>query len=169
MMDSTVTTRSRTSWTISSMATALLLVNALAASPTPALAQTSTPPANVGLGGQIGSPSGITLKWYDAPGRAYDVLGAWDLHDFFFVNLHMLFERPLSDSPLNFYYGPGAYIGVQDRRHRDSDLVVGISGNFGLNFFTERFEVFLQLTPRLNVAPNTNGRIGGGVGLRYYF
>jgi hypothetical protein len=133
-----------------------------------AMAQTNTPPGSWGLGGQIGSPSGISLKWYDAPGRAYELLGAWDLDDFFFLNLHMLFERPLPESPLNFYYGPGAFIGVHERR-RDDDLVLGISGNFGLNFFTERFEVFLHLTPRLNLVPNTNGRIGGGVGIRYYF
>jgi hypothetical protein len=132
-------------------------------------AQTNVPPGTVGLGGQIGSPSGITLKWYDAPGRAFDLLGAWDLDDFFFLNLHMLFERPLPESPLNFYYGPGAFLGVQDGRRRNSDMVLGISGNFGLNFFTERFEVFLQLTPRLNVVPDTRGHFGGGVGLRYYF
>jgi hypothetical protein len=136
--------------------------------PRSADAQTNVPPGSVGLGGQIGSPSGITLKWYEGPGRAFDLFGAWDLDDFFFLNLHMLFERPLTDSPLNLFYGPGAYIGVHERRG-DDDLVVGISGNFGLNFFTERFEVFLQLTPRLNIVPDTEGRVGGGVGLRYYF
>lgn len=133
-----------------------------------ARAQTSQPPGTFGLGGQVGSPSGITVKWYDAPGRAFDLFGAWDLNDFFFLNLHMLFERPVADSPLNFYYGPGAYIGVVERR-RENDVAVGVSGNFGLNFFTERFEVFLQLTPRLNVVPDTRGRLGAGVGLRYYF
>jgi hypothetical protein len=47
--------------------------------------------------------------------------------------------------------------------------VIGISGQFGLNFFVEQFEVFLQLTPRLHVLPATDGDVGGGVGLRYYF
>lgn len=134
---------------------------------TSAHAQSTTPPGSVGLGGQIGDPSGITLKWYDRPGFAYEVLAAWDLDDFLFLNLHGLFERRLQDSPLNYFFGPGAYIGVEDRG--DNDLVLGISGSFGLNFFTERFEVFLQLTPRLNVVPNTRGELGGGVGLRYYF
>ncbi len=130
-------------------------------------AQSTTPPGSVGLGGQIGDPSGITLKWYDRPGRAYELLGAWDLDDFLFLNLHYLFERPIQNSPLNLFLGPGVYIGVEDRR--DSELVVGASATFGLNFFAEQFEVFLQLTPRLNVVPNTRGDLGGGVGLRYYF
>jgi hypothetical protein len=155
-------------WIRATLALACLTCLMIVLAPGDARAQTSQPPGNVGIGGQIGSPSGITVKWYDGPGRAYDLLGAWDLNDFFFLNLHMLFERPLTDSPLNLFYGPGAYIGVQERR-RENEVVVGISGNFGLNFFTERFEVFLQLTPRLNVVPDTHGRLGGGVGLRYYF
>lgn len=133
----------------------------------PATAQTNTPAGTVGLGGQVGSPSGITLKWYDRPGFAYDVLAAWDLDDFLFLNVHGLFERPIPDSPLNYYFGPGAYIGIEEGR--DDDIVLGISGNFGLNFFAAPFEVFLQLTPRLNLIPDTDGDFGGGVGLRYYF
>ncbi len=130
-------------------------------------AQSNNPPGTFSIGGQIGDPSGITLKWYDRPGRAFELLGAWDLDDFLFLNLHYLFEHPIQNSPLNYFLGPGAYIGVEDRR--DSELVIGASASFGLNFFAEPFEVFLQLTPRLNVVPNTRGDLGGGVGLRFYF
>lgn len=147
-------------------AAVLVIVMLLGAAST-AHGQTNNPPGTFAIGGQIGDPSGITLKWYDRPGRAFELLGAWDLDDFLFLNLHYLFENPIQNSPLNYYLGPGAYIGVQDRR--DSDLVVGASASFGLNFFAPPFEVFLQLTPRLNVIPNTRGDLGGGVGLRYYF
>ena len=126
---------------------------------------------NVGLGGQIGEPSGVTLKLYEHPGFAYEFLAAWDLDDFFFLNAHVLFERPIPDSPLRYYLGPGVLIGFEENQpDRDEDeLVIGISGQFGVNFFVERFEVFLHLTPRLSVIPETDGEIGGGIGLRYYF
>lgn len=137
---------------------------------TPAAAQ--SPAGSFGLGGQIGDPSGITVKLYRRPGFAYDLLAAWDLDDFFFLNGHALYENPIPDSPLRYYLGPGVVVGFRDDdppRRSEDDVIVGISGQFGLNFFVEQFEVFLQLTPRLHVIPETDGDIGGGVGLRYYF
>lgn len=122
---------------------------------------------SVGLGGQIGDPSGITLKVYQNPGFAYDFLAAWDTDDYFLINVHGLFERPLQDTPMHYFLGPGAFVVIRERR--DDEVSVGISGNFGINFFVERFEVFLQITPRLSVVPDTDGDVGGGVGLRYYF
>ncbi len=135
----------------------------------PAYAQ--SPAGEVGLGGQIGDPSGITLKLYQRPGFAYDLLAAWDLDRFFFLNAHALYERPITDSPLRYYLGPGILLGFQEDAGPDEEtnIVIGASGQFGVNFFVEQFEVFLQLTPRLSVIPDTDGEIGGGIGLRYYF
>lgn len=134
-------------------------------------ASAQSPAGPIGLGGQIGDPSGVTLKFYQRPGFAYDLLAAWDLDDFFFINFHGLYEKPIPDSPLRYYLGPGFVVGFrEDRRSdRNDEVVIGISGQFGLNFFVEQFEVFLQLTPRLHVLPATEGDVGGGVGLRYYF
>lgn len=135
------------------------------------------PVSPVGIGGQVGDPSGISLKIYrkdDGRGlfksaKAFSFLAAWDLEDFFFLNAHALYERPIPDSPLNYYVGPGAIVGVDDRPASDVELVLGISGNFGLNFFTEHFEVYLELTPWIKIIPETEGALGGGIGLRYYF
>ena len=134
-------------------------------------ARAQSPAGDLGLGGQIGDPSGITLKMYPRTGFAYEFLAAWDLDSFFFLNGHALFERPIPDSPLRYYLGPGVVVGVQENTgpREENDFVLGISGQFGVNFFVERFEVFLHLTPRLNVIPNTRGDFGGGIGLRYYF
>ncbi len=131
-----------------------------------------TPPSQTGLGGVIGNPSGLTLKVYGTDRSsftAYDFLLAYDLDRFFFFNLHGLYERPLPDSPLNYFLGPGVLLGVRERPRHDNEMVLGLSANTGINFFTERFEVFLQLTPRLHLLPRTEGDLGGGIGLRYYF
>jgi len=132
-----------------------------------AFAQTNTPAGSFGIGGHIGDNSGLTLKAYQRAGFAYDLLASWDFDDHLFVNVHGLYERAIDGSPLNFYLGPGGFIDVHDRR--ENKVRVGVSGNFGLNFFADRFEVYLQLTPRLSLVPDTDSDIGGGVGLRYYF
>lgn len=126
---------------------------------------------NIGLGGQIGEPSGITMKVYEPGGMSYDFLAAFDLDDFFYLNVHGLFERQIDDDEnLNLFYGPGAFVGIYDRpRDRDDDVALGVSGRVGINFYIEEFELFAQITPRIEVIPATDGDIGGGLGFRYYF
>ena len=137
-----------------------------------------SPVSSVGIGGQVGDPSGLTVKIYRdgfraggpfRAARAFSFLAAWDLDDFFFLSAHGLYERPIPDSPLNYYIGPGAVVGIDNRPAGDADFVLGISGEFGLNFFTEHFEVFLELMPWIKVIPETDGSLGAGIGLRYYF
>lgn len=154
----------------------LVLVVALAA---PTLAQAQARPGSTGLGGQIGDPSGLSLKIHPQGDLAYDFLAAWDLNDdFFLLNVHGVYDRPLGDTPLGFYYGPGLLVGISDddgddRPGRfdddDEDLILGLSGTFGINFFIERFELFGRITPRLLLVPSTEGDLGGGFGVRYYF
>ena len=141
----------------------------LALSCSSALAQRA--PGSIGLGGQVGEPSGITLKFYNPRGLSYDFLAAWDLDDFFFLNVHGLYERHLNTTQdVHFFFGPGGFIGIQDRpRDEDDEVIAGISGTFGLGFLIEQFEIYGQLTPRLAVVPETEGDIGGGLGVRFYF
>lgn len=127
-------------------------------------------PGDVGLGVQIGQPTGLTIKIYN-PGTSVDFLAAWDLDDFFFLNIHAIYDAHLNDArTIHFYYGPGGFIGIRDRREgADDDVELGISGNFGLDFLIRRFEIFLQLTPRLALIEATDFDMGGGVGFRVYF
>jgi hypothetical protein len=136
---------------------------------TPTHAQAQRLGGNVGLGGQLGAPSGVTLKLYQRPDFAYDFLAAWDLDEFFYLNAHAIFERPIRDFPMHYFLGPGLLLGVDDDGDGGSEFVFGVSGNFGVNYFVERFEVYLQFTPRINLIPSTEGRMGAGIGVRYYF
>lgn len=135
------------------------------------------PPSRVGLGIQVGDPSGISLKVYRRSAtrkgllgtvNAYSFLAAWNLDRFFYLNAHALRERALEDSPLNYYIGPGLIVGIRDDTRSSNDFVAGVSAEGGLNFFTERFEVFLGLTPWFRVLPDPGLYLGGGVGLRFY-
>jgi hypothetical protein len=145
----------------------------LALFPSTSVAQRTS--GSVGLGGQIGSPTGVTLKFYNAGGPSYDVLAAWDLDDFFFLIVHGQYNRTINAENvdgLEWFFGPGAFIGFEDRGVRDEDdeATFGVSGRIGLNLVLDnRFEFFGQLTPRISLIPDTDGDIGGGLGFRYYF
>ena len=143
-----------------------LLMSAMAVSD----AQAQRQPGAIGIGGQIGQPSGITLMVYNPSAMSYDFLAAWDTDDFFFLNAHGLFERHLGNrGQLHFFYGPGAFIGFRDRDEGDDDTVAGLSGRVGLGLLIDRFEIYGQVTPRLALTPGTEGDVGGGLGFRFYF
>ncbi|MEM1125216.1 MAG: hypothetical protein AAGI71_01100 [Bacteroidota bacterium] len=124
---------------------------------------------SLGLGGQFGEPTGVTLQFYEPNGVTFDFLAAWDLDDFFYINGHGLFYRPVGTTqPFFLVYGPGAFVGFLDRGD-DDDTVAGLSGTVGLAYAFERAEVYVRLTPRLSVIPDTDGDVGGGLGFRFYF
>ena len=125
-------------------------------------------PGNVGIGFQIGDPSGVSLQIY-RPEPSWDFLAAWDFDDYFLLSVHALYERPLGDGREFFlFYGPGGFIAFRDRP-RDDDVVLGISGTIGIGYLIEEFEIFGRITPRLSLVPGTDGEVGGGIGARFYF
>jgi hypothetical protein len=126
---------------------------------------------DVGLGLQIGEPSGVTLQFYNPGSMSWDFLAAWDVDDFFFLNVHGLYYRDIGQrNDVHLFYGPGAFIGIRDRgRDEDDDVVVGISGTIGIGIMVEQFQIFASVTPRLSLIPGTDGDVGAGVGVRYYF
>lgn len=122
----------------------------------------------VGVGGEVGRPAGLTAKLYRPDLVAYDLLLTTDGDDFLVGYVHRVWERPLPQSPLHAFVGPGL-VGGTERDGGPVVAVLGVGGLAGLNFYAERFEVFLQVTPRVRFLPHTEGILGGSVGLRYYF
>ena len=119
-----------------------------------------------GIGGQFGDPSGLTLK-FGSGSNAFDLAAGWDLDDYLFVQAHLLLRErrfPGSGANLAYFYGPGLFLGVSDRR----DETFGFSFNAGIAYYTGPIEIFGQLTPRLALAPGTDFDLGGAIGLRFY-
>ncbi len=132
---------------------------------------------DVGIGAQFGQPTGLSLKVYKPSGVSTDILVAWDLDDFFFVNVHGLVERHIGDSDVVHYFiGPGVFLGVRgengnifDSDNNNNEVAAGLSGTLGLNVMIGIVELYGQVTPRLELIDETSGAVGGGVGLRFYF
>ncbi len=132
-----------------------------------AAAQQSSGTFNVGL--QVGRPGGLTGK-IDRPNHtAYAGLLTTDGDEVVGLRLHRHWERPLPDSLVHVYGGPGLLVGGKALDDPDPLLELGSSIQAGLNFYKERFEVFLHVTPTLHFLPNLEMSAGGSVGLRYTF
>ncbi len=126
----------------------------------------------LGIGGMVGKTAGATVKFFvkrDPADNGHPYLTAVviDLSvsedDYYLWTAHAVSSRAIPDSPLNVFLGPGAAVGSAD-----SELFWGVSSILGVYFDKSRFEVFLQLTPRVILLPEIRGEFGSAVGLRYY-
>ena len=148
--------------------TTLLIIALIIAGWPAAFAQRAA--GSLGIGAQFGQPTGLSLKIYQPEGISTDILAAWDLDDFFFLNVYGLIERHISNSErFHYFVGPGAFVGLHDRETEEGDeFAAGISGNFDLNIILRSLEIYGQFTPRLQLIDETSGDLGGGIGIRFY-
>ena len=131
-------------------------------------AQAPRPIGTIGIGAQAGSPTGLTAKYYARKDVGLVFLGSWNLERFLLFSMHITYEYPIPDSPLRFFVGPGIDVG-REGDDDESALRLGLSVMPGLNFFTERFEVFLHAMPTVQLGTRNRFELGGAVGLRYFF
>jgi hypothetical protein len=124
-------------------------------------------PGQVGVGAWAGNQSGLAVKYYAASATAYEAMLSREDGQLIALNAHLLREGPVPGSPLAFFAGVGVFAGLLDAG--GSRLTFGPSGSAGLNFFSRRFEIFLQAVPHLQLSPTLDARLGLGAGLRYYF
>jgi len=134
------------------------------AAPLPTHAQRE--PGSVTVGAQVGRTGGLTVKLYRRPDTAYEALLTFDGDDFIQLGLFRLRERPVPDSTVHAFYGPGVLVGERGPTTGPTpEFAVGAKA--GINFYAERFEVFVHVTPATRVYPDLAPVIGGGFGLRY--
>jgi hypothetical protein len=122
-------------------------------------------PGSLTVGAQAGRTSGLTIKLYQRPNTAYEALLTFD-DDFAQFGLFRLRERPVPDSLVHAFYGPGVLVGERELTTGPTpEFAVG--AKVGINFYAERFEVFVHVTPATRVYPDLAPAIEGGFGLRY--
>ena len=120
--------------------------------------------AQFAIGGQVGDPTGLSLKFGSGSGALLVAVG-WDLDDSVSAEGHyVLRSRRLqgADANLRLFYGPGAFV-----RSGNGDTGFGVSLGVGLEAAIAReIEVYGLISPRLLLVEETDFEVGGGVGLR---
>ncbi|HEX9951777.1 MAG TPA: hypothetical protein VGB53_08420 [Rubricoccaceae bacterium] len=134
----------------------LVLLLSLAAAPAAS--------AQVGIGGLVGDPTGLTIKLGGGRGGVAVDVG---LSDDLFVQAHYLVrETPLrgAGADVRFLFGPGGFY-----QKRDGDDALGVSALLGLSVYVApEFELFGQVTPGIRLTPDVDGGAGVAAGLRFY-
>lgn len=126
-----------------------------------------------GLGIIIGEPTGVSFKHWFSTKNAIDAGLAWsfagrgeELH----IHADYLWHIPLrSSDPVirrtNFY------IGIGGRVRFENDSRFGARVPLGLVHFIKDtpLDVFIEVAPIMDLAPETEVSANGGIGLRYFF
>ena len=130
-----------------------------------------------GAGLYMGEPTGITLKGYVSERLAIDGIAAWSFSEdavtFIMDVTYDFVDIPINSSTLTlpFYAGAGGKIAL-DRGGRDDGRTTGairVPVGIALQFTNHPVEVFFEVGPGVQVAPDTRFDLTGGVGVRFYF
>ena len=130
-----------------------------------------------GLGLIVGEPTGLSLKYWLDEKHAVDGALAWALSENDSFQLHsdyLIHNYELFDSDvLPAYYGVGALLMFKDNegiRHHD-ETVFGIRIPLGITYLFEDapLDLFFELVPVIEVAPDVDLDINVAVGIRFYF
>ena len=119
--------------------------------------------AQLAIGGQVGDPTGLSLKFGQGSGSFILAVG-WDLDESISAEGHYLLrERPLQGSrTATLFYGPGLFF----RTGGPTDDF-GVSLGVGLEAdLTPEIELYGLVSPRLQLIEDTDFDLGAGLGLR---
>jgi len=131
-----------------------------------------------GLGVIVGEPTGLSLKYWLDDELAIDGAAAWSfsendsfqLHGDYLIHNYEL----LGADELPCYYGLGARIKLKDsdgRGRNEDDTIFGIRFPLGITYLFDEapLDLFVELVPVLDLAPDADVDINAAIGLRFYF
>ena len=134
---------------------------------------TSALAGDVGVGVMVGEPTGLSLKVWSGDQTAFDVAAGWSLgsQDWIYVHGDYLWHRYELDldvrGALPYYFGVGGRVLL----HEGDDSRIGVRVPLGLNYITQdrRFGFFIEVAPVIDLVPDTDFDLTGGLGARFYF
>ena len=128
----------------------------------------------LGAGVIIGEPTGASLKYWLNDRLAVDGAFGWSFHDNsdFYMHGDVLWHNfdliPVSHGRLPVYFGVGGLVRFRDD---NNDNQVGIRIPIGVDYMPDGapIDIFAEIGPAIDIAPDVEGEITGGVGIRYWF
>lgn len=124
-----------------------------------------------GVGIVVGEPTGLSGKYWVSSQNAIDAGLAWSFRHSGFLHLHAdyLWHFPdaiQSNQRFPLYAGIGGRIGFAK-----NDAVLGVRVVGGIAWWPKDtpIDVFLELSPIIDLAPASEFNMNGGFGVRYFF
>jgi hypothetical protein len=163
------------------MSKSTLTILALLFLPIILVAQNSGP----SIGIILGTPTGFTGKYVFARSSAIAANVGWSLvgNQSFYAgaDYQFLFPQTLrwtdewegtshQVNGLCPYFGIGGrFFLAEDPNNHNTDINVGVRLGGGLEWAFNRFALFLEIYPVVNIIPSTDFDLEGGLGFRFYF
>lgn len=135
-----------------------------------------------GIGVILAEPTGLSAKAWFNDREAIDLAAAWSFasHDSFQVHVDYLYHRydlfrdaDTSVGRPALYFGAGARLKLGDDEglgdDEDDRLGIRIPGGVTYLFAQAPFDVFAELVPVLDLAPETELELNAAIGGRFYF
>jgi hypothetical protein len=124
-----------------------------------------------GMGIILGEPTGLSAKLWTSGDNAFDFAAAWSFKGDGNLLLqadyvwHFFDLIQVSSGKFPFYIGIGARVVLAN------DPLFGARIPIGLDylFADAPIDVFIEIVPILDLAPETDFSVGGGLGVRYWF
>ena len=128
---------------------------------------------NLGLGVILGEPTGISAKFWTSNSTALCFAAGWSLEGTEFLHLqgdfilHKFNMIPVEKGSLPLYFGIGGRFLIRE----GLDDMIGVRVPAGLDYMFEDapIDIFLEIVPVMNLIPDTDFDIAGGIGIRYFF
>jgi hypothetical protein len=135
----------------------------------PSGVQAQETPGSFGVGAFLGVPFGGSFKYMITRDHAVDLTLGAEAGDFD-VNMDVLTHlRDLLPQPSRGKLAP--YLGLGIKIKDQHSTLFGFRFQGGLSYLVPKVpvEIFGEVAPVLEVTPDVDGRVEGGVGVRYYF
>ena len=124
--------------------------------------------SGLGIGLILGEPTGLSAKMWTGQSTAFDAAAAWSFGDEGALHLHadMLFHNfGLINESFPIYYGIGARVKLAD----DPNIGVRVPIGIAYQVSGPPLDIFIELVPVLDLAPDTSFGFNGALGVRYFF
>lgn len=128
-------------------------------------------PAGLGIGVFAGEPAGISLKAWRNRQYAYDFEVGWSFPDevLYVVGDYLVhFPKVIKTNGLFPYLGVGVEL-RGDRNNGVWEFSPGLRVGGGIEYIQNKFGIFGELYPVIELVPRTPVSVSGGIGVRYYF
>ncbi|HPB58707.1 MAG TPA: hypothetical protein PLB50_05030 [Candidatus Saccharicenans sp.] len=123
----------------------------------------------LGLGFIVGEPTGVIAKYWTSNRTAFDIAGSWSFsgENAFHLHADYLLHSfiKVETGKLAFYYGIGARLNLQDDARFGIKIPLGLSYTFP----NTPIDIFFEISPVMDLIPDTELKFLGFVGVRYFF
>ncbi len=124
-----------------------------------------------GLGIVVGEPTGVSAKYWTNGTNAFDFGAAWSFKgdgnvllqaDYVWHTFNLI---PVQEGRLPFYFGIGGRVIFSHNPLIGARIPIGLDYIFA----SAPVDIFAEIVPILDLAPETNFNVGGGIGVRFWF